>query len=145
MSIQSPPATIGEGEEEGDGDMEQQDEKQRFTSVLLLARLLAKFLGFISFLPYQTSERPSREIQETAIAMRSKCVPVLDVCAVLSNSMKRRRTILTVPWLVEFLSMLDCIGPLLLSYRTALGTLLLLYRSPFLQINSINICVKEGW
>lgn len=49
-----------------------QDEKQRFTSVLLLARLLAKFLGFISFLPYQTSERPSREIQEAAIALRSK-------------------------------------------------------------------------
>lgn len=56
-------------------------------------------------------------------------VPVLDVCAVLSNSMKRRRTILTVPWLVEFLSMLDFIGPLLLCYRTALGKLLLLYRS----------------
>ncbi|KAI4804849.1 hypothetical protein KUCAC02_026461 [Chaenocephalus aceratus] len=94
----------------GGGDLEQQDEKQRFTSVLLLARLLAKFLGFISFLPYQTSERPSREIQEAAIALRSKSVPVLDVCAVLSNSMKRRRTILTVPWLVEFLSMLDFIG-----------------------------------
>lgn len=56
-------------------------------------------------------------------------VPVLDVCAVLSKSMKRKRTILTVPWLVEFLSMLDFIGPLLLCYRTALGTLLLLYRS----------------
>lgn len=49
-----------------------QDEKQRFTAVLLLARLLAKFLGFISFLPYQTAERPSREIQETAIELRSK-------------------------------------------------------------------------
>lgn len=49
-----------------------QDEKQRFTSVLLLARLLAKFLGFISFLPYQTSETLSREIQEAAVALRSK-------------------------------------------------------------------------
>uniref|UniRef100_A0A3P8SSB2 Codanin 1 n=1 Tax=Amphiprion percula TaxID=161767 RepID=A0A3P8SSB2_AMPPE len=105
-----------------------QDEKQRFSSVLLLARLLAKFLGLISFLPYQTSEKPSREIQETAITLRSKSVPVLDVCAVLSNSVRRRRTILTVPWLVEFLSMLDFVGPRLLCYRTALGTLLLLYR-----------------
>uniref|UniRef100_A0A4W6BUF9 Codanin 1 n=1 Tax=Lates calcarifer TaxID=8187 RepID=A0A4W6BUF9_LATCA len=110
VSILSPPASIGEGEEEGDGDMEH----QRFTSVLLLARLLAKFLGFISFLPYQTSERPSREIQETAVALRSKSVPVLDVCAVLSNSVRRRRTILTVPWLVEFLSMLDFIRRMLL-------------------------------
>lgn len=40
--------------------------------MLLLARLLAKFLGFISFLPYQTSETPSKEIQEAAIALRSK-------------------------------------------------------------------------
>lgn len=40
--------------------------------MLLLARLLAKFLGFISFLPYRTSETPSREIQEAAIALRSK-------------------------------------------------------------------------
>lgn len=50
----------------------QQDEKQRFSSVLLLARLLAKFLGFISFLPYQTAEKPSREIQEAAVALRIK-------------------------------------------------------------------------
>lgn len=49
-----------------------QDEQQRFASVLLLARLLAKFLGFISFLPYQTSETPSGELKETAIALRSK-------------------------------------------------------------------------
>ncbi|XP_056250211.1 codanin-1 [Seriola aureovittata] len=152
VSILSPPASIGEGEEEGDGDMEQQDEKQRFTSVLLLARLLAKFLGFISFLPYQTSERPSREIQETAIALRSKSVPVLDVCAVLNNSMKRRRTILTVPWLVEFLSMLDFIGPLLLCYRTALGTLLLLYRRMLLgrcgevcYLNKLLMVSVLGW
>ncbi|XP_041809480.1 codanin-1 [Chelmon rostratus] len=152
VSILSPPASTGEGEEEGDGDMEQQDEKQRFTSVLLLARLLAKFLGFISFLPYQTSERPSREIQEAAIALRSKSVPVLDVCAVLSNSMRRRRTILTVPWLVEFLSMLDCVGPLLLCYRTALGTLLLLYRRMLLgrcgemcYLNKLLMVSVLGW
>ncbi|XP_034714445.1 codanin-1 isoform X2 [Etheostoma cragini] len=152
VSILSPAASIGEVEEEGDGDMERQDEKQRFTSVLLLARLLAKFLGLISFLPYQTSERQSREIQETALALRSKSVPVLDVCAVLSNSMKRRRTILTVPWLVEFLSMLDFIGPLLLCYRTVLGKLLLLYRRMLLgrcgevcYLNKLLIVSVLGW
>uniref|UniRef100_A0A673CJC6 Codanin-1 C-terminal domain-containing protein n=1 Tax=Sphaeramia orbicularis TaxID=375764 RepID=A0A673CJC6_9TELE len=149
VSILSPPGK-GEEEEEGDGDMEQQ--KQRFTSVLLLARLLAKFLGFISFLPYQTAERPSREIQETAIALRSKSVPVLDVCAVLKNSVRRRRTILTIPWLVEFLSMLDFIGPLLLCYRTALGTLLLLYRRMILgrcgemcYLNKLLMVSVLGW
>ncbi|XP_026165082.1 codanin-1 [Mastacembelus armatus] len=152
VSILSPPPSIGEGEEEGDGDMEQQDEKQRFTSVLLLARLLAKFLGFISFLPYQTSERPSREIQEAAITVRSKSVPVVDVCAVLRSSIRRRRTILTVPWLVEFLSMLDFIGPMLLCYRTVLGTLLLLYRRMLLNkcgemcyLNKLLMVSVLGW
>uniref|UniRef100_A0A3Q2Y327 Codanin 1 n=1 Tax=Hippocampus comes TaxID=109280 RepID=A0A3Q2Y327_HIPCM len=120
VSILSPPTPVTEREEE---EGEEADEKQRFASVLLLARLLAKFLGFISFLPYQTTEKPSREIQEAAVALRSKSVPVLDVCGVLRNSMKHRRTILTVPWLVEFLSMLDFTGPLLLNYRVVLGTL----------------------
>ncbi|XP_041828654.1 codanin-1 [Melanotaenia boesemani] len=152
VSILSPPASIGEAEQEEDGDMEQQDEKQRFSSVLLLARLLAKFLGFISFLPYQTSERPSREIQGTSVTLRSKSVPVLDVCAVLSNSIRRRRTILTVPWLVEFLSMLDFIGPLLLCYKTVLGTLLLLYRRMLLNrceekcyLNKLLLVSVLGW
>ncbi|KAM6969504.1 codanin-1 [Tautogolabrus adspersus] len=152
VSILSPKASIGEGDEEAEGDMEQQDEKQRFTSVLLHARLLAKFLGFITFLPYQTAERPSREIQKTALELRSKSVPVLDVCAVLSNSMRRRRTILTVPWLVEFLSMLDFIGPLLLCYRTVLGTLLLLYRRMLLDrcgevcyLNKLLMVSVLGW
>ncbi|XP_024139248.1 codanin-1 [Oryzias melastigma] len=150
VSILSPSASIKEEDE--DGDMEQQDEKQRFSSVLLLARLLAKFLGFISFLPYQTSERPSREIQEASVALRSKSVPVLDVCAVLDNSVRRRRTILTVPWLVEFLSMLDFVGPLLLCYRTALGTLLLLYRRLQLRrcadvcyLNKLLLVSVLGW
>ncbi|XP_061896934.1 codanin-1-like [Entelurus aequoreus] len=150
VSILSPAAA--EQEEEGDGDLEQQDEKQRFASVLLLARLLAKFLGFISFLPYQTSEKPSMELQEAAVALRSKSVPVLDVCAVLRSSMRRKRTILTVPWLVEFLSMLDFTGPLLLSYRVALGTLCLLYRRMILggsgetlYLNKLLLLSVLGW
>ncbi|XP_055016299.1 codanin-1 isoform X2 [Boleophthalmus pectinirostris] len=154
VSILSPPVSseVEEEEEEEEGDMEQQDEKQRFSSVLLLARLLAKFLGFIAFLPYQISEKPSREIQETAIALRSKSVPALDVYALLSNSIRRKRTILTVPWLVEFLSMLDFVGPLLLCFRKVLGTLLLLYRRMLLgksgevcYLNKLLLVSVLGW
>ncbi|KAJ8401134.1 hypothetical protein AAFF_G00387160 [Aldrovandia affinis] len=139
-------------EGEGEGDMEQQDEKQRFTSVLLTARLLAKFLGFISFLPYQTSEPPAREIQKASISLRSKTSPVLDVCAVLRSCVRRRRTVLTVPWVVEFLSMLDFTGPFLLCYRTALCMLLHLYRQMMLgregevcYLNQVLILAVLGW
>ncbi|XP_029585453.1 codanin-1 [Salmo trutta] len=148
VSVLAPVASSTEGE----GDMEQQDEKQRFSSVLLLARLLAKFLGYISFLPYQTSERPSREIQEATATLRSKSMSVLDVCAVLRSCVRRRRTILTVPWLVEFLSMLDFTGPFLLCYRTVLGLLLGLYRRMVLSregevcyLNQLLMVAVLGW
>ncbi|XP_066530823.1 codanin-1 [Hoplias malabaricus] len=142
--------TSAAGEEGADGDMEQQDEKQRFSSVLLVARLLAKFLGFISFLPYQTPEAPSREIREAAVALRSKSAPVLDVCAVLRSCLIRKRAVLTVPWLVEFLSMLDYTGPFLPCYRTALGLLLQLYRrtrssNGQFYYNQLLLLVVLGW
>uniref|UniRef100_A0A8C1G7F6 Codanin 1 n=1 Tax=Cyprinus carpio TaxID=7962 RepID=A0A8C1G7F6_CYPCA len=150
VSILGPDASPARGEETGDGDMEQQ--VRRFSSVLLTARLLAKFLGFISFLPYQTSELPSRDIQDTAITLRSKSSPVLDVCAVLRSSVHRRRTILTVPWIVEFLSMLDHIGPLLPFYRTALCLLLQIYKRMLLgrggelcYMNQLLMVAVLGW
>ncbi|KAJ8340940.1 hypothetical protein SKAU_G00332310 [Synaphobranchus kaupii] len=143
-----------QGQGEGEGDMEQQDEKQRFSSVLLTARLLAKFLGFLSFLPYRTSEPPAREIQEASVSLRSKTSPVLDVCAVLRSCVRRRRTVLTVPWVVEFLSMLDFAGPFLLCYRRALCLLLHIYRRVVLSrdgggdvcyLNQVLILAVLGW
>ncbi|XP_053365443.1 codanin-1 isoform X1 [Clarias gariepinus] len=152
VSILGPDAPSTTGEEEGDGDMEQQDEKQRFFSVLLVARLLAKFLGFISFMPYQTSEAPSREIQVAAIALRSKSAPALDVSEVLRSCVRRKRTVLTVPWLVEFLSMLDYTGPFLPCYRTALILLLQIYRRMRLgkvgeqyYLNQMMLVAVLGW
>lgn len=49
-----------------------QDEKKRFTVVLLSLRLLAKFLGFLVFLPYRTVEQPTRDLQDTAVALRNQ-------------------------------------------------------------------------
>ncbi|KAL4656166.1 codanin-1 [Arapaima gigas] len=140
----------GEGEEEG--DMEQQDEKQRFSCVLLTARLLAKFLGFITFLPYRTAEPLARQVQEAAITTRNKTCPVLDICAILQSCVQRRRMVLTVPWLVEFLSMLDFVGPFLRCYRTAFGILLHIYRRMVLgkrgdmsYLNRLLLVAVMGW
>lgn len=49
-----------------------QDEKKRFTVVLLSLRLLAKFLGFLVFLPYRTVEQPTRDLQDSAVALRNQ-------------------------------------------------------------------------
>ncbi|OXB68244.1 UNVERIFIED_CONTAM: hypothetical protein H355_012536 [Colinus virginianus] len=57
---------------DGEADMDEQDEKKRFTVVLLSLRLLAKFLGFLVFLPYRTVEQPTRDLQDTAVALRNQ-------------------------------------------------------------------------
>ncbi|XP_015206536.2 codanin-1 [Lepisosteus oculatus] len=147
-------AILGPGcaKDEGEGDMEQQNEKLRFTSVLMTTRLLAKFLGFITFLPYQTAETPSREIQESAVAIRNKSAPVLDVSSVLRCAVEKQRTVLTVPWLVEFLSMVDYTTPFLLYYRAVFAMLLQVYRQMVLgrhgemtYLNRLLLVSVLGW
>lgn len=39
---------------------------------LLSLRLLAKFLGFVVFLPYRTAEQPTRDLQDSALALRNQ-------------------------------------------------------------------------
>ncbi|XP_028677418.1 codanin-1 [Erpetoichthys calabaricus] len=143
---------IDNTKEEGEGDVEQQGEKQRFSSVLLTVRLLAKFLGFLTFLPYQTGERPAKDIQEAAVLVRSKTLPVVNICEVLLNAVKRRRLVLTVPWIVELLSMIDYISPFLSYYRRVFKLLLQIYRSNLLGrdretcfLNKLLLVAVLGW
>lgn len=61
--------------------------------------------------------------------------------------MHKKRTVLTVPWLVEFLSMMDYTGPFLPCFRTALGLLLQLYRFiiHFSQTSNNVLCISERY
>uniref|UniRef100_A0A8C4KNM7 Codanin 1 n=1 Tax=Dromaius novaehollandiae TaxID=8790 RepID=A0A8C4KNM7_DRONO len=107
---------------DGEADMDEQDEKKHFTVVLLSLRLLAKFLGFLVFLPYRTMEQPTRDLLESAVVLRNR--PVLDVLKLLRQSIRDRRAILTIPWIVEFLSLVDHIAPFLDYYRKVFCLLL---------------------
>lgn len=50
-----------------------QGERRQFAVVLLSLRLLAKFLGFVAFLPYRGPELPpTRELQDSILALRSQ-------------------------------------------------------------------------
>ncbi len=81
---------------------------------------------------------------------------MLDVCAVLRSSVHRRRTILTVPWIVEFLSMLDYVGPflpftgLLCTFCSRSTSEFMTYRSKMISlcdcvVNYGYVCVSGGW
>ncbi|NXQ37994.1 CDAN1 protein, partial [Catharus fuscescens] len=137
---------------DGETDMEEQDEKKRFTMALLSLRLLAKFLGFIVFLPYRTAEQPTRDLQDSALALRNQTLPVLDILKLLRQSIRDQRSILTIPWIVEYLSFVDHIAPFLDYYRKVFGLLLQVYRLMVLSedkemsfLNKLLILAVLGW
>ncbi|XP_043839414.1 codanin-1 isoform X1 [Dromiciops gliroides] len=141
--------------EPSDEDVDRQDERRQFASVLLSLRLLAKFLGFVVFLPYQSPEPPpTRELQDSALALRNQVPPVLDVLTLLQQGLQNHQAVLTVPWLVEFLSFVDHVAPLLDYYHSVFSLLLQLYRSLILSeeserrmcfLNKLLLLAVLGW
>uniref|UniRef100_A0A452U2D1 Codanin 1 n=1 Tax=Ursus maritimus TaxID=29073 RepID=A0A452U2D1_URSMA len=142
-------------DEDGESDVDWQGERRQFAMVLLSLRLLAKFLGFVAFLPYRGPEPPpTRELQDSIMALRSQVPPALDVRALLQQGLRARRALLTVPWLVEFLSLADHIVPLLDYYRSIFTVLLHLHRSLVLSkesegemcfLNKLLLLAVLGW
>ncbi|XP_065796263.1 codanin-1 isoform X2 [Muntiacus reevesi] len=142
-------------DEDGESDVDWQGERRQFAMVLLSLRLLAKFLGFVAFLPYRGPEPPpTRELQDSILSLRSQVPPVLDVRALLQQGLRARRAVLTVPWLVEFLSLADHIVPMLDYYRSVFTLLLHLHRSLILSkesegemcfLNKLLLLAVLGW
>ncbi|XP_036154847.1 codanin-1 isoform X6 [Myotis myotis] len=142
-------------DEDGESDVDWQGERRQFAVVLLSLRLLAKFLGFVAFLPYRGPEPPpTRELQDSILALRSQVPPVLDVRALLQQGLRAHRAVLTVPWLVEFLSLADHIVPMLDYYRSIFTLLLHLHRSLVLSkdgegemcfLNKLLLLAVLGW
>uniref|UniRef100_A0A8C9KQ44 Codanin 1 n=1 Tax=Serinus canaria TaxID=9135 RepID=A0A8C9KQ44_SERCA len=133
---------------DGEADMEEQDEKKRFALALLSLRLLAKFLGFLVFLPYRAAEQPTRDLQDSALALRNQTLPVLDILKLLRQSIRDQRSILTIPWIVEYLSLVDHIAPFLDYYRKVFGLLLLMVLSEDKEMSFLNkllILAVLGW
>ncbi|NWU75742.1 CDAN1 protein, partial [Onychorhynchus coronatus] len=137
---------------DGEADMDEQDEKKRFSVVLLSLRLLAKFLGFLVFLPYRTVEQPTRDLQDSALALRNQTLPILDILKLLRQSVRDQRSVLTIPWIVEYLSLVDHIAPFLDYYRKVFGLLLQVYRLMVLSedkkmrfLNKLLILAVLGW
>ncbi|NXD79460.1 CDAN1 protein, partial [Halcyon senegalensis] len=137
---------------DGEADMDEQDEKKRFTVVLLSLQLLAQFLGFLVFLPYRTVEQPTRDLQDSAVVLRNQTLPVLDVLKLLRQSIRDQRSILTIPWVVEYLSLVDHIAPFLDYYKKVFCLLLQVYRLMVLSednemsyLNKLLILAVLGW
>lgn len=77
-----------------------QGERRQFAVVLLSLRLLAKFLGFVAFLPYRGHEPPpTRELQDSILALRSQ-VSMWKIWVRKSRADQRNVEDDWFPWLV---------------------------------------------
>ncbi|CAG5103097.1 Similar to Cdan1: Codanin-1 (Mus musculus) [Cotesia congregata] len=121
--------------------------KQNYIICLSSLRVMAKFLGFIISLPFR-SEVKTLESINTQIALRSRTLPPLDLQECLSNSMKNGKLSLTIPWLVQYLAMMDSVAFYLPYYLKLCKILYCLYRTAYNSLNQetsllITFCI--GW
>ncbi|XP_053653434.2 codanin-1 [Cherax quadricarinatus] len=97
-------------------------------SVVLNLRILAKFLGFLEFLPYQTSEHIPESVMATHISLRSKVCPPLKICEALRQCAISGQLVVAVTWVVEFLSMVDPVALHSRHYLTVVMTLIAIFK-----------------
>nr|XP_023021263.1 codanin-1 [Leptinotarsa decemlineata] len=100
-----------------------------FASTLKYLRVLAKFLGFIESLPYKSEINMSEKLLIAHIRLRSQITPAFDIKQLLLRSISENTIVLTIPWLVKYLAMLDHVTLRLPYYIPVYRTLFQLYRS----------------
>ncbi|XP_037795460.1 codanin-1-like [Penaeus monodon] len=102
--------------------------REEARSVVLNLRLLAKFLGFLEFLPYQTSEHLPENVMATQISLRAKVYPPININAALRQCASSGRLVVGVTWVVEFLSLVDPVALHSQHYLTVVMTLIAIFR-----------------
>ncbi|XP_068149620.1 LOW QUALITY PROTEIN: protein disks lost [Drosophila tropicalis] len=89
--------------------------------------ILAKFLGYIMALPFNQSNSSSAQstfVCPQQLQLRSHFQSNFDLLQILEHSMGQGKILITLPWLVQYLVMLDIVT---LQLPDILGTLDLLY------------------
>lgn len=86
------------------------------------SRLLAKFLGYMTALPYTGDIKDGT--LKTLQNVRRHCQPPIDIKSRLKCSLTAGRILITLPWLVEYLINLDSVSLRLPTYESVIKILL---------------------
>ncbi|RVE43143.1 hypothetical protein evm_012222 [Chilo suppressalis] len=123
------------------GSSNNSDISKEYHSVAKKLGLLSKFLGFLTSLPYTHIPEPSsknivvprevathymppkEKVLENNIALRDNIQPSIDLKGILLSAYENSRLIITVPWIVHYLSMLDYASLRTKYYKELLKTL----------------------
>ncbi|XP_064539423.1 protein disks lost [Drosophila montana] len=111
-----------------DGEEEQQEQLASPYIVRPQAQaellILAKFLGYVCAFPYNRSANAANTCQQQQLQLRRQFRPPFEMRLHLERAMRQGKLLITLPWLVQYLVMLD---PVTLQLPAALDTLELLY------------------
>ncbi|XP_002060275.3 protein disks lost [Drosophila virilis] len=86
--------------------------------------ILAKFLGYVCAFPYNRSPNAANSCPQEQLQLRRQFQPPFEMRLHLERAMRQGKLLITLPWLVQYLVMLD---PVTLQLPAALDTLELLY------------------
>lgn len=94
-------------ETNSDADSDTNGISDVFVDCVLTTRLLAKFLGYVNFLPYMGAERLTPTVGELYLELRQANNVPLDVSAIFQHAQRDSRTCLVIPWIAQYMSQAD--------------------------------------
>ncbi|KAG7295453.1 hypothetical protein JYU34_021640 [Plutella xylostella] len=118
------------GSTEDRGSAPNTDLPKDYLALLQRLRLLSKFLGFMTSLPHtqtpveysiksgqaaqgreqQYLSVPKEKVLENAVRLRNYSQPSIDLLGILHEANQNARLCITLPWLTQYLSMIDYTG-----------------------------------
>lgn len=112
--------------------------RQNYLKCVKSLRIIAKFLGYLESLPYKYETLPNDKILSAEISTRKFYKSELDVKNVILNSIRESNLILSIPWVTEYLAMLDYVTVRLPYFTEVYELLFSLYASSFLLEQSVD-------
>ncbi|KAJ8956313.1 hypothetical protein NQ318_015050 [Aromia moschata] len=125
--------------------------QKEYVACLRSLRVLAKFLGFVEALPYKSEGSSYAEgLLNAHVNIRKQTVPSFDIKQLLQDSIKSKNLTLSIPWMTEYIAMLDYVTlrlPYYLSVHKILFELYIKCDTHNTQYNYAKCSVKFclGW
>lgn len=82
-------------------------------NLILELRILAKYLAMIEVLPFcKHGSNVPLHFQESQLKLRENDFkkPSVDFNTIIAEALRRGRLVITLPWIIEYCSMLDFVG-----------------------------------
>jgi len=104
------------------------DETDRFAEMVIALKVQAKFIAFLTFHPHASSDHLPEHVFHQLSRLRSAQQPPIDLFFYIDNAFRFGRLVLTVPWIVTYLSLADPVSLSLPTCHPVLCYVVYIYR-----------------